>query len=103
MFRCLKPGCPVDCGTRKHPGCVDRMLCRALFLVLAALVVSFAIGFKRLSEFVRSTSVSKSSPFGAPEMIHLMSEAQDHARERILGDLHRKPEIPADEPIQVPQ
>ena len=47
MFPCLKPGCPVDCGTRKHPGCTDQMLRSVLFLLLAAvLVVSLAEGFR---------------------------------------------------------
>ncbi len=104
MFRCLKPVCPLERGTRKHPGCASRMLCRALFLALAAvLVLSLAIGFRCLNEAVRSTSKSESAPFACPEAVHLVSEAQDYARERILSDLHGKPAIPADEPVQVPQ
>ncbi len=76
MFRCLKPGCPVGCGTRRIPSCTDRMLGRAFSLILAAvLLVSLGIGFRNLHEAVRLTAISESSPLASPEMIELMSEA----------------------------
>ncbi len=82
MFRCMKPGCPVDCGTRRHPGCADRMLCRALFLALAAvLVFSLSIGLRDLNASDRSSSViGEPPPVACTEMVQLVSEAPDDAR-----------------------
>ncbi len=46
---------PADFGTRKHPGCADRTLCCALFVVLATvLLFSLAIGLRDLTAIARS-------------------------------------------------
>jgi len=70
MFRCLRPGCPVHCGTRRRPGCADRMLFRALFLALAAaLVFSLAIGIRDLKRAPQSMPVAElaaPAPIQAP-------------------------------------
>lgn len=80
MTRCLTPGCPVDRGTRSHPGCAGRLLSRALFLVLVAvLLVSLGIGFRSLNETGHSTPISESAPLTGPEAIDLVSQAQNHA------------------------
>lgn len=104
-LNCLKPGCPIECGTRRRPACADRMLCRALFLLLAAvLLFSLVMGFRDLTTTARSHSVvPEPPPVAAAKIIQLVSETPDHARQRILGDLYGKPAISADELIQVPQ
>jgi hypothetical protein len=54
-FQCLKPGCPVDCGTRRDPGCGERALGRALFFMLiAVLLLSVVVGFWDLNTAPRS-------------------------------------------------
>jgi hypothetical protein len=51
MFRCLNPGCPLDCGTRRTPGCADRLLLRALALLLVTVLLgSLWMGFHALRE-----------------------------------------------------
>lgn len=49
MFRCLRPGCPTDCGTRFRPSCRDRTISLALALVLTlVLFASVTTGVKSL-------------------------------------------------------
>lgn len=102
---CFKPGCAVECGRRRHPGCADRMLCFALFLVLVSVVLfSLLMGFRNLTTIARSHSaVPAPPPVAAAQMVQLMGETPDHAGQQILGDLHGKPAISGDELIQVPQ
>ena len=38
MLPCMKPGCAVDCGTRKRPDYAVQVLSWVLFLVLAAVL-----------------------------------------------------------------
>ena len=95
-FRCLKPGCPVDCGTCRRLACSDRMICRALFLTLVLVIVlSLAIGFIRLSEAAPSRSISESTPVARAELVQLVGDAADDARQGILSDPHGKSAIAA--------
>ena len=72
MFRCLNPGCPVECGTRRRPNCAERMLCRALFLLLAGvLTVSLAVGFFSLRAAFRSAS-RDTPPLARPQAVELV-------------------------------
>ena len=82
MFLCLKPGCPIECGTRRHPGCVDRILRHTLLLLLAAvLAVSLASGVRDLHTAVRSQSlIGEPPPIASTEMVQLVSETSDDAR-----------------------
>ena len=50
MLRCMRPGCPTACGTRRKPSCVDRMLHHGLLsLLTAAFLISLAAGVISLS------------------------------------------------------
>ena len=76
MFWCLRPGCPRHCGTRRHPGCADRMMYRALFLLLTfALLVSLGMGLKWLDGAAGSRPVPESPPLGSPQILELVGEA----------------------------
>lgn len=45
MFRCLRPGCPTHCGTRRRPSCADRLLRYALLSLLTlSFLISLAMG-----------------------------------------------------------
>lgn len=104
MLRCMKPGCPRECGTRMRPGCADRMLCHVLFLALSVvLAVSLAIGVARLREAARLTPVSETAPLARPQVVELVSEAQDHRGKRVAGDRHGDAALRADEAVEVPQ
>lgn len=105
MFRCLKPGCPIHCGTHRRPACAERVVCRALFLVLAGvLLMSLGIGLRSLNAAAaRSASGAESPPLAGSEEIHLLCEAEDHARERVLRDSNGKPAMTADQTVQVAQ
>ena len=104
MFRRLKPGCPLACGTCRRPGCADQLLSRALLLLLVVvLVVSLWMGLNSLSESACSSSITEASPFARPETVQLTSQALDDAGERIVGNPHRKSAVPANVPVEVSQ
>lgn len=103
MFRCMKPGCPVLCGTRTRPSCMDRLWHRAALLLLtSAFLVSAAMGahwFHRRAEL----RPAEPAPVAAPQKPELVSKSQDDARERVLGHPDGEPTIPRDARIQVPE
>jgi len=80
MFRRVKSLRPLDRAARRCPSCADRLLYRALFLALAAVILlSLAIGVTRLREAGRSVPVSESFPVAGAEQIQLVDEPPDHA------------------------
>ncbi|MCC6858323.1 MAG: hypothetical protein IT158_07175 [Bryobacterales bacterium] len=51
MLRCVKPGCPAACGTRRDPSCRERLLyCLVLAALAIVLLASFAAGVRRLAK-----------------------------------------------------
>lgn len=53
MLRCLRPGCPTRCGTRRKPSCTDRLLHHGLLTLLAvAFLTSLAVGLMSLTKAV---------------------------------------------------
>lgn len=79
MFGCLRPGCPVHCGTRRRPGCIDRMLFRALFLMLAGvLIVSLVAGLRHLR--TASAGMAEPAPLASAHVVQLVGQAQNDAR-----------------------
>jgi hypothetical protein len=105
ILKCLKQGCLVECGTRRHPSCADRMAFRILFVAFAAvLLLSMSIGVRDLNTTTRLESViAEPPPVARGEAVQLVSEPSNYTRERVLGDLHRKSAVPANESVQVPQ
>jgi hypothetical protein len=105
ILKCLKQSCPLECGTRRHPGCADRMAFRILFVAFAAvLILSVLIGVRDLNTRTRSESViAEPPPVARAETVQLVSEPSNYTRERVLGDVHRKSAVPANESVQVPQ
>ncbi|GEM_PF-3659580 len=88
MLRCLRPGCPTNCGTRRKPSCADRVLQYALLSLLAlAFLISMMMGLISLWEAASDSGwVSEAAPVAAAETLELMSETGDDGREWILGD-----------------
>lgn len=43
MRRCLKPGCPALCGTRRKPRCADRLLYYVLLVFLMCTVLASTV------------------------------------------------------------
>jgi hypothetical protein len=105
MLRCLKPGCPTGCGTRRMPSCADRVLChRLLFLLTAAFLVSLGMGLMWLNEAARDSGrVPESPPVATPETLELVSETKDNGHERILSDRDGAPAFSNDAPVQIPK
>lgn len=105
MLRCLRPGCPTCCGTRRKPSCADRMLCYALlFLLTAVLLMSLVVGLSSLGEAaVDSRRASESTPVAVSKTFELMGKTEDDRRERIWRNRDRKPELLADAPVQIPE
>lgn len=105
MLRCLRPGCPTCCGTRRKPSCADRMLsCALLFLLTVALLISLAVGLTSLGEAaLDSRHESESTPVAVPKTFELIGKTKDDRRERIWRDRDGKPELLADAPVQIPE
>lgn len=103
MFRCMKPGCPVLCGTRTRPSCMDRLWHRAeLLLLTAAFLVSAAMGahwFHRRA----ALDLAEPAPVPAPQKPELVGKSQDDAGQRVLGHPDGEPAIPRDAGIKVPK
>lgn len=101
MFRCLKPGCPVRCGSFRTPSCVERLLFWTLLLVLSAgLVVSLGMGVRWLRNVETSGGGIGSGqvagpPSGASKGSVLPANLQ------FVGSLARPPEATAvkNEPV----
>ena len=105
MLRCVRPGCPTACGTRRKPSCVDRMLHYGLLALLTvAFIISLAIGLMSLSKAEdHSRRVPESLPIAPAETLELMSETDDDGREGIRRNCDRKPAFLADAFVQTPQ
>lgn len=105
MFRCMKPGCPDACGTRRQPSCVDRLLQRGLLAILAAaFLLSLAAGLLSLN---RAEGFSRRAPEAMPvapaEALELVRETGDHGQVGIRRNRHGKPAILADALVQIGQ
>lgn len=105
MFRCLRPGCPTDCGTRRKPSCADRVLWYAVMsLLAAALLVSLGMGMRWLSQEARDSGRAlEAAPIAVSETLELAGETEDDRRKGILGDGNGKPNLLDDSPVQVPE
>ncbi len=59
MLRCLKDGCPWECGTRRAPACAERMMTYGLGLaLLLTLVVTVIVGVVSISKAGAGADVS---------------------------------------------
>jgi len=78
MFRCLRPGCPTDCGTRSRPSCRDKAISLALVLVLMlVLFASLMAGVKSLHWDASSSGiVSEPIPVPTSQVAELASQAE---------------------------
>ncbi len=78
MFRCLRPGCPTDCGTRNRPSCRDKTISLALVVVLTlVLFVSLRAGVKSLCrDALSSAIVSEPAPAAASQIAELVAQPQ---------------------------
>lgn len=105
MLRCMRPGCPTDCGTRRKPGCVDRMLHHGLLaLLMVAFLISLAAGLISIGRVNdHSRRVPESTPIARAETLELMSETGDDGRKRIRRNRHGKAAFLADAFVQMPQ
>lgn len=43
MRRCLRPGCPTQCGTRRTPSCATHMVYYALLIILTSMLFMIAV------------------------------------------------------------
>lgn len=79
MLRCMRPGCPTDCGTRRKPSCVDRMFYYGLSALLTvAFLISLSVGLISLGKASgKSRRVPEPTPIAPTEMLELMSETDD--------------------------
>lgn len=104
-FRCEEAGCPAECGTRKKPGCNDRMLWHGLFLFLVAMILfGLAVGARDLMTAARLKSgAAEPPPVAAAEVMELVGESADNAGQGLTSDLNGKPAVAANELVQVPQ
>lgn len=105
MLRCMRPGCPTACGTRRKPSCVDRMLHYGLLVLLtAAFLISLGIGVISLGRVAdQSGRVRESTPIAAPKVFELSSEAVDDGRKRIWSYRDGKAAFLTDAFVQVSQ
>lgn len=80
MFRCLRPGCPIYCGTRSRPSCRDRGLSLALLLLLAlVLIASLRVGVKSLYRGAHGSGiVSEPVPVPPPHVAELAGQPEDN-------------------------
>jgi hypothetical protein len=74
MLRCLKDGCPWNCGTRRNPNCAERiMTCAlgwALFLTLLVTLIWGAVAIRdrhdvSFSPTLESAAASEGIPHAA--------------------------------------
>lgn len=102
MQRCLTPGCPVACGSRRRPSCADLMLVRVLaFLLVSVLAVSLWMGFRSIRSTIGSTSLTESAPVAGAEVGELLGESSNDAGERVVSDADGESAVTADAVIEV--
>lgn len=81
MLRCLKDGCPWNCGTRRNPNCAERILTYALglalFLTLLLTLIWGAVAIRGRNEGGFSPSfesaASRASSEGVPHAADMLS------------------------------
>jgi len=103
MLRCLTPGCPSGCGTRRTPSCAERVLRNTLLVFFGAvLIVSLVLGLASLGEAtLDSGRASETAPVAVSEMPELVGQSEDDRREWIGGDRDGKPELLTDALVQI--